>query len=165
MNSKQDIRRIVREALLNEAPPGGMFGNFEVLKKRKQNSGSGSKIDSNKKVNSWHEHPAFDKSNSLSSRTNKEVVDLETKKIKAKILQSYNGAEREAFEEKLDFFLKEFSELMYEGFDDVISKGGVVNSNTIIKLKDLSKKAKKYLERKHPSSVNDNEIQSWLQLQ
>ena len=165
MNSKQDIRRIVREALLNEAPPGGMFGNFDNLKKRAQNSGAGSKFDSNKKVNSWHEHPAFNKSNSLSSRTNKEFVDLETKKIKAKILQSYNGTERKSFDEKLEGFLKKFMELMYRGFDDVISKGGVVSSNIIIKLNDLSKKARKYLEQKHPSSVNDNDIQNWLQLQ
>mgnify|MGYP001199005506 CR=1 FL=1 len=165
MNSKKDIRRIVREALLNEAPPGGMFGNFDNLKKRTQNSSAGSKFDSKKKVNSWHEHPAFDKSNSLSSRTNKDFVDLETKKIKAKILQSYNGADRKAFDEKLEGFLKKFMELMYRGFDDVISKGGVVNSNIIIKLKDLSKKTKKYLEQKHPSSVNDNDTENWLQLQ
>ncbi len=165
MNSKQYIRRIVREAILNEAPPGGMFGNFEVLKKRRRNSVSGSKVDPNKKINSWNEHPAFDKSNTLSSTTNKDFVDLETKKIKAKILQTYNGGEMEAFEEKLDSFLKNFSELMYAGFYDVISRGGVVNSNTIIKLKDLSKNAKKYLERKHPSSVNDNEIRNWLQIQ
>lgn len=162
MNSKEDIRKLVRETLLNEAPPGGMFGNFKFLKKRKMSSGK----DVNKStenINSWHEHPAFDTSNTL-DKTNEILINKEFEKVVSIIIDRYQGIDKDSFANKVEEFVKEYKQLMKRGFDNVVGRNNALSAKVVKDLNELSKKVNKYLERKNPSSVNNNFVKSWLQL-
>ena len=162
MNSKEDIRKLVRETLLNEAPPGGMFGNFKFLKKRKMSSGK----DVNKStenINSWYEHPAFDTSNTL-DKTNEILINKEFEKVVSIIVDRYQGIDKDSFANKVEEFVKEYKQLMKRGFDNVVGRNNALSAKVVKDLNELSKKVNKYLERKNPSSVNNNFVKSWLQL-
>ena len=52
MNSKFYVRKLIRESFLNEAPPGGMFGNFKHLKKNDKGINNSSSKDL-KDVKTW----------------------------------------------------------------------------------------------------------------
>lgn len=162
MNSKEDIRKLVRETLLNEAPPGGMFGNFKFLKKRKMSSGK----DVNKyteNINSWYEHPAFDRDKTL-DKTNEMFVNKEFEKVVSIILDRYQGSDKDSFSEKIEEIVKEYKKLMKRGFEDVVGRNNALSAKVIKDLSELSKKTYKLLNKKNPSSVNNNFVKSWLQL-
>lgn len=162
MNSKEDIRKIVREALLNEAPPGGMFGNFKFLKKRKIDSSKGGNLSSDN-IKSWYEHPAFNRDNTL-DKTNEMLVNKEFEKVVSIIVDRYQGSDKDSFSKTIEEIVKEYKKLMKRGFEDVVGRNGAVSAKVIKDLNDLSKKTYKLLNRKNPSSVNNNFVKSWLQL-
>ena len=162
MNSKEDIRKIVREALLNEAPPGGMFGNFKFLKKRKTDSYKVSN-ESSENIKSWYEHPAFDRQNNL-DKTNEMFINKEFEKVVSIIVDTYYGIDKDSFTDKIEEIVKEYKKLMKRGFQDVVGRNGAVSAKVIKDLNELSKKTYKLLSKKNASSINNKFVKGWLQL-
>jgi hypothetical protein len=163
MKSKEIIRTIVREAFLNEAPPGGMFGNFKHLKRKDSARYEKSYSSELESAKSWYEHPVFDRGNALDNRNQKMIKDG-FEKAESIILNSYHGNDKESFSEIIKNLFKEYEPLLEKGFDDVSGMEGAISSNVIKSLRNLSSKVGKILSKKTPSAFSDKYVRSWLQL-
>jgi len=162
MDSKYYIRKLVRESFLNEAPPGGMFGNFKHLKKNNKNGHKMSSSNDLGDVKSWYEHPVFDKSNVLNKESENMMEDA-FKKIESILLSSYFGIDKESFSEKIKDLFKKYKSLMKRGFNDISGRDGAISSSTIRDLRSLSLDAKKILSQKNPIAASNNYVVNWLQ--
>lgn len=163
MDSKHYIRKLIRESLLNEAPPGGMFGNFKHLKKNKKNTYKMSSSNDLGDIKSWYEHPVFDKSNVLYKKSENMMEDA-FEKIESILLSSYFGSDKEYFSEKLKDLFKKYKSLMKRGFNDISGRDGAISANIIKDLRDLSLNTKKILSQKTPTAALNNYVRNWLQL-
>tara|TARA_R110000772_G_scaffold173238_1_gene285200 strand:- start:865 stop:1356 length:492 start_codon:yes stop_codon:yes gene_type:complete len=162
MNSKSYVRKLIRESFLNEAPPGGMFGNFKHLKKNDKGINNSSSKDL-KDVKTWYEHPVFDKSNILDKKSEKMMKDA-FEKIESILLSSYFGGDKESFSEKIKDLFKQYKSLMQRGFDDVAGRNGAISASLINDLRNLSLNTKKLLSKKTPTAALNNYVRNWLQL-
>lgn len=163
MDSKSYVRKLIRESLLSEAPPGGMFGNFKHLK---SNKGGINKMPSRNDlgdIKSWYEHPVFDKSNVLDKKSENMMEDA-FEKIESILLSSYFGADKESFSEKIKDLFKKYKSLMKRGFNDISGRDGAISASIIKDLRNLSLNTKKILSQKNPAAAINNYVRNWLQL-
>ena len=163
MSGKSYVRKLVRESFLNEAPPGGMFGNFKHLKKDDKFRHKDSSSEGLQDVKTWYEHPIFDKNNILDKKSEKMMKDA-FEKIESILLSSYFGGDKESFSEKIKDLFKQYKSLMQRGFDDVAGRNGAISASLINDLRNLSLNTKKLLSKKTPTAALNNYVRNWLQL-
>jgi len=164
MNSKSYIRKLVRESFLNEAPPGGIFGNFESLKKLDRNRNNNVSNGNLEGIRTWYEHPVFDKNNTLETSSENSFMKDGFQRVESIIMSSYFSSDKEGFSKTIKDLLKKYKSLIQKGIIELNGATGAISSSVIKDLRELSLRTERLLSKKAPSTITNSYVKGWLQL-